>query len=192
MQHRRMDMKSPCWLLVPTVLLVGCGVQAPATNEGTATPVPVPAHTPTPHASLAQIMRAIPFPSSNIIFDTQSVDPGAPPKPVERGGGASASFATVYGGWQQVELAALAIAEFSNLVMIPGRLCENGKPVPLDQADFRMWVQGLVDAGQAAYKAAQSKNLEAMSEVSGTVADACAVCHEKYRDRQNNADRCTP
>ena len=74
--------------------------------------------------------------------------------------------------------------------MIPGRLCKNGRPVPLDQEDYQKAAQGLADAGQAALKAAQSKNLDAMVDVSGTVADACAACHEKYRDKEDDKDRC--
>jgi cytochrome c553 len=54
-------------------------------------------------------------------------------------------------------------------------------------------MQGLRDAGRAALKAAQSKNLDAMVEVSGTVADACAACHEVYRDigPAGGPERCT-
>ena len=37
-------------------------------------------------------------------------------------------FGDVYGGWQSVENAALALAESANLLMIPGRMCSNGKP----------------------------------------------------------------
>ena len=74
--------------------------------------------------------------------------------------------------------------------MIPGRTCANGKPVPVDQEDYRMWAQNLATAGEAALKAAQSKNLDAMVEVSGTVSDACAACHEVYRDKPDDKDRC--
>ena len=42
----------------------------------------------------------------------------------------------------------------------------------------------------AAYKAAQSKNQDAILEVSETVTVACANCHEKYRDFDNLIDRC--
>ena len=144
-----------------------------------------------PYGTLAQLMRGIPFPNSNIIFDTQSTDPGAPQKPAE-GQTASAQFSGVYGGWQAVENAALALQETANLITIPGRMCENGRPVPVDQEDFKKWTQGLVDAGAAAYKAAQSKNMDQMVEVSGTVADACAACHEKYRDKEDLKTRCIP
>jgi hypothetical protein len=106
--------------------------------------------------------------------------------------GATATFASVYGGWQLVENNALAIAETANLLMIPGRMCENGRPVPLDREDFRKFAAGLADAGKAAYKAAQSKNLDAMVDVSGTVSDACAACHEVYRDKDDVKNRCIP
>jgi cytochrome c556 len=45
----------------------------------------------------------------------------------------------------------------------------------------------------AAYKVAQSKNLDAMIEATGTVSDACAACHDVYRDRgeAGSPERCT-
>lgn len=141
-------------------------------------------------------MRSIPFPNSNLIFDAQTKDPGAPTKANETtgGGGASAAFANVYTGWEQLESAAVAVAETANLLMIPGRLCSNGKPVPLDREDFRKGIQGLADAGTAAYKAAKSKSQDAMIEVSGQLTEACAACHEVYRDKGpiGSPARCTP
>ncbi len=174
---------------VLAVALAAAGCSAPSSGPASA---PAPAETAgpatKPYGNLAQLMRGIPFPASNLIFDTQSTDPGAAK---EAGGtGATAAFSGVYGGWQAVENAALTLSETANLIMIPGRLCENGRPVPLDQEAFRKAAQGLIDAGQATLKAAQSKNLDAMVEVSGTVADACAACHEKYRDKEDNKDRC--
>jgi cytochrome c556 len=65
--------------------------------------------------------------------------------------------------------------------------------VPVDQADFHKWAHGLADAGAAAYKAAQSKNLDQILEASGTVSDACLACHEKYRETPKQPDdRCMP
>jgi hypothetical protein len=168
-------------------LLGACSNQS-ATPAAAAPPPPAPQ----PYSTLAQMMRGIPFPASNIIFDTQTEDPGAQKTPTEGARGATASFSSVYGGWQAVENNALAMAETANLLMIPGRMCENGRPVPLDREDFRKFAAGLADAGEAAYKAAQSKNLDAMVEVSGTVSDACAACHEIYRDKDDPKDRCIP
>ena len=42
---------------------------------------------------------------------------------------------SMYTGWQQVENAAVALSETANLIMIPGRLCENGLPVPIVGCD---------------------------------------------------------
>jgi hypothetical protein len=170
------------------VLVAGCSSPAPA-------PAPAPAGpAAAPHSNLAQLMRGIPFPNSNIIFDTQSLDPDAlkDKKPGEQGVGASAQYNSVYGGWQAVENAALALQETANLITIPGRMCENGKPVPLGDPDYQKAAAGLIEAGKVAYKAAQAKDLDAMLEAGGTVTDACAACHEKYRDKDNLADRCTP
>jgi hypothetical protein len=156
-------------------------------------PAQAPAATATkPYGTLAQLMRGIPFPNSNIIFDTQTTDPAAAQKPAEPGAPATQTFAGVYGGWQAVENAAIALEETANLIAIPGRMCENGRPAPVDQEDYKKWAQGLADAGAAALKAAQSKNMDQMVEVSGTVADACAACHEKYRDKEDLTMRCIP
>src|SRR6185436_20787744 len=64
-----------------------------------------------PYGSLAQVMRGIPFPNSNIIFDTQSNDPATPKKTDGKDQGATSTYANTYGGWQQVENAAVALSE---------------------------------------------------------------------------------
>jgi hypothetical protein len=147
-----------------------------------------------PYGSLAQVMRGIPFPNSNIIFDTQTNDPAAPKKADSSGGAGSATntYANTYGGWQQVENAAVALSEVANLVMIPGRLCENGLPVPIGDALFQKGAQGLADVGIAALEAAKTKNLDKMVDVSGAISDACLVCHEKYREVPQGKMRCVP
>jgi hypothetical protein len=175
-------MKSLASMIGVTVFAVACAGQQPAPPAGPAQ---------APHANLAQVMRAIPFPSSNIIFDTQTNDPAAAQKGGgDSGAGATAAFSGVYGGWQAVENSALALSETANLILIPGRLCQNGRPVPLENEDFRKFAQGLIDAGKAAYEAAKTKDLDKMVEVSGTVSDACAACHERYRDKPDDKDRC--
>jgi hypothetical protein len=176
-------MKTLCAVIAVGMLSAACARQA-------APPAAPAAHTPQPHSNLAQMMRGIPFTFANIVFDAQSEDPGAPRLGAESGG-ATAQFKSVYGGWQEVENSALALAEVANLVMIPGRLCENGKPVPVHDEAYRKAAEGLVAAGEAAYKAAQSKSMDAIVEVSETVAVACANCHEPYRDFDDPKDRCT-
>jgi hypothetical protein len=141
--------------------------------------------------TLAQVMRGILFPNSNILFDVQSTDPAAPKKEAAAGGGATSTFANIYTGWQVVENAAIAIGEAATLMMVPGRRCENGKPVPLNQADFIGWTNDLKKVSALMLKAAQSKNLEKASDATNEVAGACENCHTKYRDT-GNAPRCTP
>jgi len=182
-------MKRLCVLIAATALAVSCSGSA-AAPPATASARDI--RTPRPHSTLAQLMRGIPFTFSNIVFDAQSQDPGAPRAAADVASGATATFKNVYGGWQEVENSALALSEASNLVMIPGRMCENGKPVPIQETRFQKAAQELADAGQAAYEAAKTKNQDKMIEVSETVSKACASCHEPYRDFDNPKDRCTP
>jgi hypothetical protein len=149
------------------------------------------------YGNLAQVMQAIPFPASNTIFDAQTADPAAAKEPASdpAGAGATAQFSGVYGGWVAVENAGIALQETANLILIPGRTCQNGKPVPSDQEDFRMWAANLAAVGAEVQKMAQGKtwNEDVMLDIGGKVSDACAMCHEKYRDTPNQpADRCTP
>jgi len=165
-----------------------------------ANPTPATAATGTPTAfpvtgTLNQVMRGILFPSSNVLFDVQTKDPGAGSK----GGVARADASTtstrygdVYAPWVVVDAAAISIAEIGPVLMQAGRRCENGKPVPVDRADWQQYVQGVVDAGRAAYRASQTRNQEAVSDATNVISDACANCHRVYRDVPSAAMRCTP
>jgi len=140
--------------------------------------------------NLAQVMRGILFPASNLIFDVQTKDPA------KKVVGASTSdssltdrFADVYQGWALVDYAAVTLVESAPMMLTPGRRCENGKPVPVDRPDWIKFTQGLVDAGQAAYRASQSRNQDAVIEATNEVAESCLNCHRAYRDRRNIA-RC--
>jgi hypothetical protein len=181
-------MKRVYGLVAITALFISCTQSPPPA------PAPAPAAPqPKVYGTLAQVMQGIPFPNSNIIFDTQTNDPGAAQKSGGAGAAATQQYAAVYGGWKAVENASIALQETANLLLIPGRMCSNGKPAPVDQADFQKWAQGLADAGAASYKAALAKNIDQMVEVAGTVSDACAACHEKYRDTPKQPeDRCMP
>ncbi len=60
-----------------------------------------------------------------------------------------------------------------------------------------MGLQALRDVAQASYKAAQAKNQDAMLDIADQVTQACATCHDVYRDRVVDGkpigmeDRCT-
>jgi hypothetical protein len=149
------------------------------------------ASAPKVEANLLQLMRGILYPAANVIFAAQD-DLSKQPVPPD----ASTSpnpLTTTYGGWQAVENAALALSESANLVMLPGRLCSNGKPVPIRRADWIKDVQKLREAGRAAYAAAKKKDTDAIVDVSGTISDACSACHDVYREKKGGVqDRCLP
>jgi hypothetical protein len=170
--------------------IAGCQQAPPAPAPGAATTAGAPAAQP--YGSLAQVMRGIPFPNSNIIFDTQTNDPGVAKKTDGKDQGATSTYANTYGGWQQVENAAVALSETANLVMIPGRKCENGLPVPIGDALFQKGAKGLAEVGKQALEAAKTKNIDKMVDVSGAISDACLVCHEKYREVPQGKMRCVP
>jgi mono/diheme cytochrome c family protein len=146
---------------------------------------PVGASLPAAEGNLAELMRAIAFPNSNVIFNVQIKDPGAQPKKAQ----ASTPFDyaewgnTVYPGWLAVDQAAVAITETAPLLLTPGRRCQNGRPVPVDRADWRQYVAALVDVGKLAHKASQARDYEAFIDISDKLNDACANCHKVYRDK---------
>lgn len=142
------------------------------------------------HGNLAQVMRGILFPTSNVIFSAQSNNP-ADVKPAADPSTSTDPLTNTYGGWTAVENSSLALAEAANLLTIPGRVCSNGRPVPLQNADWAKFVQGLRDAGMTAYRAAQSKNQDKMLDAADAVTTACSNCHNKYREKPGGvADRC--
>jgi hypothetical protein len=165
--------------------------QTPARGGRSAAPTTQPsASARRPDANLLQVMRGIVYPSSNVVFAGQD-DISALPKS-DNPAMSPNLLTSTYGGWTAVENASLALTEPANLILMAGRLCSNGKPAPVQRADWVRFSQGLRDAGLAAYKAAQSKSMDAMVDASGAVADACQACHEVYREKPNVVDRCTP
>ena len=136
-----------------------------------------------PTGTLAQIMRGIYFPNSNLIFDVQQTDPAAPRTAPAGGGTATATYGTAYSGWEVVENAAVALTDGVDLILTPGRLCQNGKPVPQQQADFKKFAQDMRAAGLAVLAAARTKDQEKVSDATNDLADACSGCHAVYRDK---------
>jgi mono/diheme cytochrome c family protein len=155
-----------------------------------------------PLGNLAQIMRGILFPSSNLIFAAQSQDPGAPKEAFKPGSGGfnwADWGAGIYSGWELVDYAAVTLSDVGPLLLVPRR-CENGKPAPVERPDWIKYTQELTEAGRAVYKASQTRNQEAVSDATNVLADACLNCHVAYRDKpgggpndpSNKAARCVP
>ena len=69
--------------------------------------------------------------------------------------------------------AAVTLAESGYMLMAPGRA--------RDQADWMKDAKLLVDAGNAAYKAAQAKDSKALAALAGALDASCTTCHKQYR-----------
>src|SRR5678815_4527137 len=122
-------------VLTLSLLLATCGLsliaQAPSTNA----PQQV-------HADLNRLMRGVLYPAANVVFFAQADNPGD----VKPNTGQDPSMSTdpltsTFGGWQAIENAALALAESANLLSIPGRVCSNGEPVPMQDPAWATFVQ---------------------------------------------------
>jgi hypothetical protein len=173
--------------LLTVSLLTVCGLslvaQTPATTATTAAPEV--------HADLNQLMRGVLYPAANVVFSAQADNPGdAKPVPGTDPSMATDPLTSTFGGWQAVENASLALAESTNLLLIPARLCTNGAPVPVKDPAWIAFVQQVRDASLAAYKAAQAKDQDKMIAVSEPLSNSCAGCHRKWRDRRTPANRC--
>jgi cytochrome c553 len=159
-----------------------------------------------PVGNLSQLMRGIMFPNSNILFTVQTHDP-AEKKKAGNSATADGGFNwamwgnDLYSGWEIVDYAAIALAESAPLMLTPGRRCENGKPVPVNDPDWIKFTKEMAEVGRTAYRASQTRNQEKVSDLSGDVADACLHCHQVFRDNArrrrpatdppNNETRCT-
>jgi S-disulfanyl-L-cysteine oxidoreductase SoxD len=149
-----------------------------------------------PTANLAQLMRGITFYNANVLFNVQVKDPGGP-KP-----GPPVPFDYIqwglsnYYGWQAVDQAALALIETPPLFLVPGRRCENGQPVPVERADFKQYTAELIAFGREAYRVSQTRNVDALIELTDKLTETCANCHRVYRDAATEgairADKCSP
>jgi mono/diheme cytochrome c family protein len=156
-----------------------------------------------PAGNLAQLMRGVLFPAANMIFNVQRYDPATPPKPTNLSKEAGFSWvdwgAGVYKGWELVDYAAVALGETAPLMLAPGRRCENGKPVPVNDPDWIKFSIELQQVSKEVYAAAQTRNQEKVSDITEKLADMCLHCHQAYRDKRvsrtpddpaNRAARC--
>ena len=185
-------------LILILLFLESAGAQT-APRGATSVPAPQRGAGPAParggaasgrvYANLGQLMKGILYPNSNVIFAAQNQNP-AEVKPAQDPSTSTDPLASTYGKWEAVENSALALSEAASLLLVPGRRCANGRPVPLQNPDWPKFVQGLRDAGMTVYKAAQSKDQDKILDAADVMTTACANCHDKYREKANLAERC--
>ena len=102
-----------------------------------------------------QLMQAMIIPASDIVW---AVGAAAPKNDEE---------------WAKVRNNALMLAEAGNLLMIGDRA--------KDQEAWMQMSQALVDAGAAAFKAAEAKNAEGVMMAGDALYNSCEGCHMKYQ-----------
>jgi len=161
-----------------SVLLVSLFVLAGCSREPDAPAAPASQI----QGSLNQVMRGILYPNSNIIFDAQDRDPGGEADPNDPTASAHVFYQPTYGGWEAVENASIALYEAANLIQVP-RKCANGNDAPLNDPTYQKGLAALRDVSMQAYQAAQAKDMDAMLEVSDRLTQACATCHDVFRDK---------
>ncbi|HTD42605.1 MAG TPA: hypothetical protein VK687_00420 [Bryobacteraceae bacterium] len=116
----------------------------------------VPSEPFPPSASVKQLMLDLIHPSSNDIL--LAIYRGGPKDDKD---------------WAAVRRSAVTLAESGNMLMMRGRA--------RDQGDWMKDAKLLVDAGNAAYKAAQAKDGSALAALAGAVDASCTTCHKQYR-----------
>lgn len=75
--------------------------------------------------------------------------------------------------WAGIRRSALTLAESGNLLTQPGRA--------RNQDDWSKDAKLLSDAGTAAYKAAQAKDLAALAAMADALDATCTTCHKQFR-----------
>jgi hypothetical protein len=177
-------------LPVMLVVLLDLSLPAQTASKGAEANNPTTA-TMQAQTDLNRMMRGVLYPASNVVFSAQNDNPAdVKLVPGQDPSMATDPLASTFGGWQAVENAALALTESTNLLLIPGRNCANGLPVPMNNPDWAKFVIELRNAGMKAYQAAQSKNQDKMVDAADTLSAACASCHKKWREKPRLADRC--
>src|ERR1700731_135358 len=73
--------------------------------------------------------------------------------------------------WEQIESGAATLAEATNALMIPQRTLD---------AQWNFYGGNLAQAASKAFRAAEARDLKAVSEVSDRLDGICAACHRHY------------
>jgi hypothetical protein len=167
--------------VITLALAAMLSTSAPQAAEPAASPA-----TLQPIANLRQLMIGMFYPESNVVFAAQgdlaafrqAEDAATSPNPLT----------SIYPGWQAVQDAAVSLEDAANLLLLSGRSCSNGEPVPVRRRDWAQFVAVLRNGAQAAYKAANDRSQDEMVTASYTLTQACDACHAAYRDKYAKQD----
>ena len=105
--------------------------------------------------TMSDLMVKIIYPASDALFYVESRTPKTEAE------------------WTVLEGQALMVAESANLLMMPGRA--------RDQKQWMADAKLMLDAGDAAYKAAKAKDVAGIAALSDQLMESCTSCHKNYR-----------
>ena len=111
--------------------------------------------TPQPASTMSELMVKIIYPASDAIFYITTREPKTEAE------------------WGDLQGKALAVAESANLLMMPGRARDQDR-----------WMQDaklMLDAGRAAFRAAEAKDVAALEALNDQLYTSCTSCHSHYR-----------
>jgi hypothetical protein len=67
-------------------------------------------------------------------------------------------------------------------MLTPGIRCENGRLAPVTDPDWIKFTEQMIAVARRTYRVSQTRNQEAVAEATGDLSDACAACHQVYRE----------
>ena len=148
------------------LLLVGCssGSQPPAQAAQTVQPAVTSTPTPSgPPVSINAEMVSIVDHAGHALWDTERE--GKAPKTQQ--------------DWELVAEHAIQIAAAGTLITLPGT---GPNDLTLtQQADWKKWARAMSDAGLAAFKASENKDVKALVAANSQLVEACESCHKQYK-----------
>jgi hypothetical protein len=81
--------------------------------------------------------------------------------------------------WELVAEHAIQMAAAGTLITLPGT--GPNDLTMTQQADWKKWARAMSDAGMAAFKATQSKDMKALVEANSQLVETCESCHKQYK-----------
>ena len=141
------EMRAYAAVLLAVAALVQVAGQAPQPDVRVPTVLPV--------GTMSELMVRVIYPYSDAFF---YIGRAVPKNDTE---------------WEELHGKALALAEFGNLLMMPGRA--------RDQDQWMRDARLLVEAGAAAVKAVKAKDVDAILALNEQLVTSCTSCHMHYR-----------
>ena len=146
------------------LLSVGCssGSKPPAQPAQTAQPAP-PLPPSGPPVSINAEMVSIVDHAGHALWDIERK--GKAPKTQE--------------GWELVAEHAIQIAAAGTLITLPGT--GPNDLTMTQQPDWKKWAGAMSDAGLAAFRASEKKDMKALVAANSQLVEACESCHKQFK-----------